>query len=121
MNPKAPRKKEPFSYPASRHVMNDTGHWIMCIPVVNNSHITKQDHDILELPSIIGVNFLTASLECGWIVSLGVVDHEGLEGLVAAGFSEQFVNLLQIFSDAGYRFLRLDADGDVLNLPTFDW
>jgi len=99
--------------------MNDVDQWIMCIPVVGTAHITKQDHDLLESPNhLCSSDLLFASFEQGWIVRLSSMDHAGL---TTAGFSVQFVNLLQIFFDAGYKFLRLDADGDVLNLPTSDW
>ena len=101
--------------------MSDTGHWIMCAPVVSTAHITKQDHDILEAikpDTGTQADVLFASIDGGWIVHLGCVDQNDL---MDAGFSGQFVILLQIFFDAGYKFLRLDADGDVLNLPTSNW
>lgn len=124
MNPKAPRKKEPFSYPAKRHIMTANSRWIMCIPVVSTAHITKQDNDLLEAPKPDTgplAEILFASVSGGWIVNLHQARMEELVDLADVGFSEPFVNLLQIFSEAGYTCLRLDADGDVLNLPTFDW
>ena len=120
LNPKAPTKKESFHYKPEKHVLNDTGRWVMCIPVVGNGHITKHDHNILEGEKSSGIlpsDLVFANLECGWIINLGHVCPIEL-----ASFSQAFIDLLTKFHELGYRFLRLDRDGDVLDgLQTFAW
>jgi hypothetical protein len=112
-----PTKKEEFHYKPEKHVLINTGHWVMCIPVVCTSHITEPDHDLLECAEDHVPDLMFANLECGWIINLGSVDPAEL-----SSFSQAFIDLLTKFHQLGYRFLRLDRDGDVLSgLQTFYW
>jgi hypothetical protein len=87
---------------------------------ISTRHITPGDATLLgergfhEFP-------LTVYLkrEYGWfiLVSEDVEEDE----LREAGLSEAFVNVFRYAKAAGAGWIMLDADGDIVQLPTNDW
>ena len=85
----------------------------MHIPVVSTAHITKGDCDLLEnSPADLQV---FCNYEEGFIISI-------LEDERLTEFSYAFRSLMDQFRNLGYKWLRLDRDGDILNgLSEHSW
>lgn len=94
--------------------------WIMAVPVVSTVHIPASDRARLLDESADGDILATINGESGHIVILDDIDDDG--GAYAwASYSPEFLTLLSAFRAKGYSYLRLDADGDVIDgWQTFD-
>lgn len=104
---------------------------------VSTSHITEQDNLLLGAVAeryenrVATVPHTVHSYIYGYWIYVGNLDpntvtaeeiENELEGIRDAGYSEAFVALLREVGGAGRTFLRLDADGDVIDgLETFCW
>lgn len=97
----------------------------MRVPVVSTGHITARDAEQLDHDSdanACGISALNGG--CGWLLFLGEDCAEALEILDAewSGYSQPFRDLLAFVIRAGFKHLRLDADGEPLpQFTIFDW
>lgn len=94
---------------------------------LSTAHITKADGQLLaeatkDTPLVCGVDprgygtWLYVPTPEVWR------DYDFRSKCLAAGYSHDFCNLLQQVSAAGYLYLCLDRDGEVVDgLPQFDW
>lgn len=109
------------NYPIRPSVGRSTEPWIMHIPVVSTSHITVEDTEILsELAALNHAIILKEYEEGCWIDlahSTSLLGESAVEPM-----SEAFKHIVQVFQEKGYRYLRFDRDGDVIDgLIEFDW
>ena len=107
-----------------RQLVNTTAKpWIMSIPVVSTVHIPASDRQRLaDYCETCAEGDVLACIEGGHghICMLDDIDEDGGESAWSA-YSPEFRLLLSAFRDHGYSYLRLDADGDVIDgWQTFD-
>ena len=92
----------------------------------STGHITKKDDELLKDNS----NFhplIVYPYECGYFVYVFYPEPEDLqrhlESMKEYGFSQEFINLFEIATKSGSKFLCLDCDGPVYTDLTsiFTW
>lgn len=98
------------------------------------SHITKEDDKLLrkeDLAEISVYQVKGGKTLFGYLIYTGLEDNTSIneqinkptqKALLKAGFSENFVSLLNKAKKNGCKFLQLDCDGiEYEDLQTFDW
>lgn len=92
--------------------------WIMTVPVVSTIHITGSDRQQLADYWDRSDGDVLACIEGGTGHILTLDDNQGDDW---SAYSADFRALLSAFAAKGYSYLRLDADGDVIDgWPTFE-
>jgi hypothetical protein len=105
-----------MNYPKA-HANRD--YFIMQVPRISTQHITPEDGaKLLEARTSEVYALDNYPGQVSWhMVCLGEFDPSEW-----TRYSSAFALVMQFFADLGYRYLALDADGDVLpELPTFEW
>jgi hypothetical protein len=105
-----------MNYPKALPINRD--HFIMQVPRVSTQHITKDDgaklRECLTSEVFAKENYPGPTWHMLCI--------EGFEPSEWQRYSSAFALVLQFFSELGYSYLALDADGDVVpDLQTFEW
>lgn len=91
--------------------------WITEVPTISTAHITLEDSEKLAMPDLFcdpDSNKWVMDLEYGWLFNLAEVPLDK--------FSDGMRITIRALIESGYKFVRLDQDGDTIDgLPTFDW
>jgi hypothetical protein len=91
--------------------------WLMQVPVISTAHIREEDDQVLR-SACTRTNLVIDLGSEGWLL------HQlaGWQLMVQLQLSDEAKRMLKIFEDKGYRWLRLDGDGDEFDdLPRFSW
>lgn len=90
----------------------------MRVPVLNSSHVTAEDEERLRRGDI----DISSLGDDGWLLWLGEETSPDDVAGEWRGYSAEFHALLAFVIRAGFKHLRLDADGEVLpQFTIFDW
>ena len=104
-----------MNYPPAR-CPKPASAWIMQVPVISTGHFPKEDCDLLfaDEPMMHSTSFDPPS------VLLAIEDPE--DNLPWDKLSITTRGLIKSFHELGYRYLRLDRDGDTISdRTTFNW
>ena len=98
---------QPVTYPPAPKELNA---WCIVAPVINTAHFTESEASLLHN----GHAILNDNHQDGRTCLLLIEDIQQC--------TDATRRVIQHFIDLGYRYLRLDPDGEkVAGLPTFDW
>lgn len=105
-----------------KHTQRRTDVFVMHVPVISSSHITAQDGRILtEAPEDVEGHLCRLG-DTGDILVMDEENKNLITEWQQAGLSSAFIDLMLRMRGLGYCYVRIDADGDVLDgLPTFEW
>ena len=100
----------------------------------STSHITKKDDKLLRKEDLVDIsvyNVAGGGTHYGYLIYTGLEDNSSIneqidkptkDAILKAGFSKNFVSLLDRAKKNGCKFLQLDCDGvEYEDLKTFDW
>ncbi len=87
--------------------------WVMQVPVIMTAHFPRTDCDLLYQHAI----FIEQEDHRSAIIILNELKPEE-----KAMLAPSTLDLMDHFSSLGYKYLRLDPDGEgIEGIPTFDW
>lgn len=110
----SPIADPPFPFPRLAPSVSGAP-WLMHVPVVSSTHITRADHDRLE--ALLEQQEDVWDLAAGWLLFIETWEEAENPELSAA-----FHKLVQHFRGLGYAYLRIAGDGEELpGWETFDW
>lgn len=99
-------------YPRARVQIKPIAPWVMQVPVISTSHFSQDDCDLL-----MEQEFCFMYDYDGRTAILIIEEPDNPEEL-----SAEAASLIERFRSLGYKYLRLDPNGDVLEgLPTYEW
>jgi hypothetical protein len=91
---------------------------------ISNSHMTKNDCDLLELEGCggnDGLSFSCINYEEGFFINLSGIDLPHVKQDLAK-FSPAFEHILRMAKEEGFDFINFDRDGTEYDeFPKYDW
>jgi len=89
---------------------------------VSTGHITQRDSKLLAKANDANPLIVHEYAEGFFVYSIDFDHQDSAKALLAYGYSQELVNLLEFAHDRGYKWLVLDADGPTYDgVPEFDW